>query len=126
MRTFLRPAVFKIIFTLILFLIILGTPLFYLFTTTITENGFQPPNLPIKVLMIVTEVIYYPIRIIIGLIPIKVNLITYQTNPLMLLFPSVISLILTFLESYLIISIISALLKKWMGNAKAKYPSDYL
>lgn len=113
MNIFLRPTIFKVIITLLIFLVVFGGGVLYSHSFTITANGFSPPtNLFVITLYNIGNIIYYPVHVIISFISIKMTLSAYQNNPFPLYFVSGISFLLVILESYLISCIISILINK--------------
>ncbi len=118
MNKFFRPSFFKIAITIILLIIVFGGGLLYGFTLTITENGvIEQTSLSFKIIKIIGDVVLYPVSVV--LIPFNNNFeITWTNNindPYILLNPyilfvSIMSILLTTIESYLISCGISILI----------------
>lgn len=99
MKTFLRPTIFKIIITTILLVVIFSFPILYTLTLTITGQGPHQGNFLMVVINGIIYIIYYPILLILNF-----------TNNLVI--RTVINLILTVLETYLISCCIGMLIDK--------------
>ncbi|MDP2741542.1 MAG: hypothetical protein Q8O66_02575 [bacterium] len=118
MNKFFRPSFFKIAITIILLIIVFGGGLLYGFTLTITKNGvIEQTSLSIKIIKIIGDVIYYPVRVV--LTPFNNNFEITLTNNIndpyilfnpYILFVSIMSILLATLESYLISCGISILI----------------
>lgn len=115
MNIFLRPTILKVVITLILLAVVFSGTFLYSTTLTFTENGFYQSNLFLKIVNAIAGIIYFPIHLILSLIP-NMDMITYQSHPLALLFVAIISLLLTITESYLVSCVVSAFINKSYGK----------
>lgn len=114
MKNFLRPTIFKIIFTAILLFVTFGGVWLYRVATAYPEQYPQSPSLSVKILGFMEDIVLYPIRFII--IPITPDLNTMAQNFYLIIFFLIIYLLFAVIECYLISCVVSMLI----NNIKIK------
>jgi len=121
MNKFIRPTFFKIVITIMLLILVFGGELLYGFNLTITENGtIEQTSLSIKIIKIIGDVVYYPIRVVLSPFNgFKMTPIDIMDNPYVF-FISIMSVLLTTLESYLISCVISIFINKYYNKKMKK------
>jgi hypothetical protein len=112
MKIFFRLSLSKIIITIIILLVVFVGNFLYSTTFTVTQNGLKQTNFLLVIVNTISDIIYYPVHFILSFIPITINISTYQNNPLSLLFITIISVLLTIIESYIISCIIAFFIGK--------------